>query len=196
MRSLLPCNASEFERALECVLAGRVEGLDIPLRSLWDAGSCPERLLPWLAHAVGVERWPEGYSVEQKRMAIAESVGIYRERGTLSALRRALLIDGFECRVSEGVRGAFTFGLDFVNTAGDPARRDEIPGLVDAVMRVKNERSHLASVAMLHEVEVGVRVGVSVAVESYTSVLFDVWQDHVASMPVLGGVSVFSECYE
>lgn len=192
MRSLLPGNSSDFERALEVSLS-RMEGLEVPLRRLWDPAGCPESLLPWLAHAVGVDRWPEGYSAAQKREAIAASVGIYRKRGTLDAVRRALEVDGFEYRVNEGARGAFTFSIDFLRKDGADADRGEIPRLVDAVQRVKNVRSHLVGVAMLHEAEMGVRVGMCVAVESYTEVVFDVWQEHLAAEPVRAGASVFAE---
>jgi len=55
--SVLPPNATPFERNLES--AGWRLGDDGPagIRSLWNPQSIPAALLPWLAWALGVEAW-------------------------------------------------------------------------------------------------------------------------------------------
>lgn len=195
MDSLLPSSANEFERSLEWVCS-RLERVEIPIREMWRPGVCPTRLLPWLANSVGVDRWPCRFSEDQKREAISGSIGVYRTKGTIGALRRVLAVEGVECDVDEGVGGAFTFGIDFRKADGDFGDgdgadvRDRIDELVGAVRGAKNLRSHLVSVNVHHGWDVGVRVGMSVSVESHVGVLFEEWRDSGDVGAYGGSVSV------
>lgn len=87
---LLPPNSTTLERAVDRAVGARHVALPSLLPSIWDADTCPAALLPWLAWAVSVDEWDEGWSIEKKRAAIRDAPEIHRRKGTLSAIRRAL----------------------------------------------------------------------------------------------------------
>lgn len=186
MKSLLPRNASKFELALEETLS-RLERLDIPVRQVWSPYTCPAVLLPWLAHAVGVDRWSPEMPEARKRDMIAASIELYKKRGTPAALSKSLSIDGFVIELQENSHGPFTFSLHLEpkDGAGRPTR-DDVESAILAAMKVKNERSHLSAVGINQSAGIDLFAGISVAVHTVTSVLIDVWQDN-ASTSVHGG---------
>ena len=193
MRSLLPCSCSDFEFALES-LQGRIEGLDVPIKRMMRAAECPVRLLPWLAHSVGVERWPDSYTEEQKREAIASSISVYKVRGTLGAVKRVLDVEGFRVDVVENVVGPFTLALNLSTEPGvDRASREAIESACAAVMSVKNERTQFVKVAVNNDVSSGFYVGATVSVQRCVRVVFDTWQESVGVAKVFAGCSTVSE---
>ncbi|WNO10550.1 phage tail protein I [Teredinibacter sp. KSP-S5-2] len=99
-RSLLPPNRSELERALEKTLQ-RTTYIPIPLDTLWNPWACPAVLLPWLAWAVSVDYWESGWSVEQKRQAIADSLFVHQQKGTLASIERVLANLGVTANIRE-----------------------------------------------------------------------------------------------
>ena len=90
LATLLPPNSTALERAVDRSVAVRHAALPMLIPGLWNADTCPAALLPYLAWAVSVDEWDEGWSVAKKRAAIRESPEIHRRKGTLSAIRRAL----------------------------------------------------------------------------------------------------------
>lgn len=88
--TLLPPNSTPLERAVDRSMAARHAALPALVPSLWNADTCPAALLPYLAWAVSVDEWDEGWSVDKKRAAIREAPEIHRRKGTPSAIRRAL----------------------------------------------------------------------------------------------------------
>lgn len=86
--SLLPRNATSFERALSLAAARFSPARIVP--TLWNAGACPAELLPWLAWALSVDEWDHGWSVEKKRAVISASIAIHQRKGTPGAIRTAL----------------------------------------------------------------------------------------------------------
>lgn len=99
--SLLPPNASALERAVETATAR----LDAPpVHTLWDPWACPLRLLPWLAWAVGVKEWVDGWPEEIQRQSIASAMQIARRRGSVWSVREALRAAGYaDAEVEEGL---------------------------------------------------------------------------------------------
>jgi len=89
MSNLLPPNATPQERALELTTA-RVGDVPVPIRSLWDADTCPANLIPWLAWTLNVDVWDAGWSEEIKRSVIRNAVQRAREKGTVAAVRGIL----------------------------------------------------------------------------------------------------------
>lgn len=91
--TLLPANATWFERTMEQVLAsrmGRLEtGADI-IATMADPYRCPAQYLPWLAWAVAVPYWRTEWPEAVKRELIAQSPAIHRERGFLPGIERGL----------------------------------------------------------------------------------------------------------
>lgn len=92
--SLLPPSSSSLERALASA-SRRASEIDIPLRALWSPSECPEHLLPWLAWALGVEEWDDGWPEQLKRDAVAAALTIRRHRGTAWAVKEALRAAGY-----------------------------------------------------------------------------------------------------
>jgi len=86
--SVLPPNATPFERNLES--AGWRLGDDGPagIRALWNPQSTPAALLPWLAWALGVEAWDAAWDEENKRAVVASALADHRVDGTLAGVRR------------------------------------------------------------------------------------------------------------
>lgn len=86
--TLLPPNATAFEIAVERAVT--TPPLPVPNATLWNPDTCPEALLPWLAHALSVDLWNPDWPEEWKRRSIRESVQVHRKKGTVASIRRAL----------------------------------------------------------------------------------------------------------
>ncbi len=98
--SLLPFNASELEKHLEATMC-RASDIPVPIDTLWNASTCPENLLPWLAWALSVDTWDSAWPESVKRQVIADSVHVHRIKGTLSSVRRVLSGLNIQAEISE-----------------------------------------------------------------------------------------------
>ena len=128
--SLLPPNATAFERALEAALA---QDVDIPIRKLWSSADCPAALLPYLAWALGVEEWDPDWPVAVRRAAVANAIAVHREKGTLAGLKRVLDTAGAEYEYVERPAGVpMTAKLSILNS-----NAVYLPDVARAVNRVK-----------------------------------------------------------
>ena len=128
--SLLPPNATEFERALEAALA---QDVDIPIRKLWSSADCPAALLPYLAWALGVEEWDPDWPVAVRRAAVANAIAVHGEKGTLAGLKRVLSTAGAEYEYTERPAGVpMTAKLSILNS-----NAVYLPNIARAVGRVK-----------------------------------------------------------
>lgn len=92
--TLLPPNATALERALASVIA-RISDVPVPIGDLWNPARCPAPLLPWLAWALSVDEWDNSWTEEVQRAVIAASVEIHRHKGTIWAMRHALVVAGY-----------------------------------------------------------------------------------------------------
>lgn len=92
--SLLPPNSTPVERGFEDA-ARRITALPVPVRDAWNPATCPAQLLPWLAWALSVDRWDPAWSEQQQRDVITASVGVHRRKGTIGAIRAALVAEGY-----------------------------------------------------------------------------------------------------
>lgn len=92
--TLLPPASTSLERAVDLTAATRLAALPAIVASLWNAGTCPPAILPWLAWSMSVDEWDEGWGVDKKRAVIAESRLIHQQKGTIAAIRRALTAIG------------------------------------------------------------------------------------------------------
>lgn len=150
MFDLLPPNATESERAISESIARMADGVQAPLRDLWDPSSIPSALLPWLAWAYSVDDWNSEWSDAQKRAAIQKSVEIHRYKGTIGSVREALTALGIEItltewfnQVPEGDPYTFDIRLDARDI---PIDQQDILALVPLVNATKNLRSHLGKI--------------------------------------------------
>ncbi|QTI81498.1 phage tail protein I (plasmid) [Roseomonas marmotae] len=93
-KDLLPSSASSHERALSLATA-RTGEVATPLRSVWDADTCPAELLPWLAWAFGVDEWDAGWPEEAKRETIRTAILVQQRKGTIWSIKRAISAAGY-----------------------------------------------------------------------------------------------------
>ncbi|QSH40925.1 phage tail protein I [Lentisphaerota bacterium ZTH] len=146
--TLLPPNASDFERAVEAVTA-RLEKIPVPLGSLWNPESCPTALLPWLGWALSIDVWDDAWTETQQREIVARQYEIHAHKGTIGALREAL--DALGCRLKvtewfeqkpEGAPYTFKVEVEAGNYGLSKAQQNMITETVEAT---KNARSHLSA---------------------------------------------------
>ncbi len=128
--SLLPLNASPFERALELAPD---RDIDIPLRKLWSSADCPLDLLAYLAWALRVEEWDPDWPEAVKRTVVRDAWLIHREKGTLAGLKRLLENAGAEYEYEERPEGVpMTALLKIFNS-----NAVFLPDIAPAIDRVK-----------------------------------------------------------
>jgi phage tail P2-like protein len=92
--SLLPPNATPLEHAL--AKAGAMPHRPEEIRKLWNHRTCPLQLLPWLAWAWSVDEWDTAWTEAQQRAMVGASIKLHKKKGTVWAVREALLRSGLE----------------------------------------------------------------------------------------------------
>jgi len=135
MKSLLPINSTQLERAIEAASADRTV---IPLRSLYNPTTCPVHLLPHLAWAWSVDRWDDRWTEAAKRNAIRASFYIHSRKGTIGALRRVVeplgyLLEVIEWwqTVPEGPPATFALRVGVLDTGITEEMFSELERLID-----------------------------------------------------------------
>jgi phage tail P2-like protein len=88
-RSLLPPTSTRLERDLEQSTA-RLGSVSFRLFDNWNPQTCPLKLLPWLAWAVGVEEWDSTWPELVQRNVVASARAIRQLKGTPAAIKLAL----------------------------------------------------------------------------------------------------------
>jgi phage tail P2-like protein len=152
MSSLLPPNATAFERALEDVIALRLEALAPAidtLRTLWTPADCPVNILPWLAWSVSVDEWESDWPEATKRSVVDGAIAIHRHKGTPWAVEQALILSGQPfARVEEwfeygGLPGYFKVVVDI---EGEAVTAEEEARLLKYVASAKRKSAWLETI--------------------------------------------------
>lgn len=113
--SILPPNASPQERAIELAIA-RTGQVPVPIRTLWNADTCPALHLAWLAWALGCDEWDDAWSEEAKRATIRDAVLVQRRKGSIWSIRRVLANAGYgQAELVEGLYGRLYDGSALYN---------------------------------------------------------------------------------
>ena len=161
MKSLLPINSTQLERAIE---AATDEVTDVPLRTLYNPDTCPAHLLHQLAWAWSVDRWDNNWSEAVKRSAIRSAFYVHAHKGTIGALRRVVEPLGYLIEVQEwwettpmGVPGTFALKVGVLETGITEEMYQELTWLIDDA---KPLTRHLTGLAISLEVTGEVHVGV------------------------------------
>lgn len=135
MKSLLPINSTQLERAIE---AASTDQTVIPLRSLYNPMTCPVHLLPHLAWAWSVDRWDDRWTEAAKRNAVRASFYIHSRKGTIGALRRVVeplgyLLEVIEWwqTVPEGPPATFALRVGVLDTGITEEMFGELERLID-----------------------------------------------------------------
>ncbi|CAI8794137.1 phage tail P2-like protein [Pseudomonas poae] len=135
MKSLLPINSTQLERAIEAASSDQTV---IPLRSLYNPATCPVHLLPHLAWAWSVDRWDDRWTEAAKRNAVRASFYIHSRKGTIGALRRVVeplgyLLEVIEWwqTVPEGPPATFALRVGVLDTGITEEMFSELERLID-----------------------------------------------------------------
>ncbi|OEC51120.1 phage tail protein I [Pseudomonas sp. AP42] len=148
MKSLLPINSTQLERAIE---AATDEDTDVPLRTLYNPDTCPAHLLHQLAWAWSVDRWDNNWSEAVKRSAIRSAFYVHAHKGTIGALRRVVEPLGYLIEVQEwwettptGVPGTFALKVGVLETGITEEMYQELTWLIDDARPVTRHLTGLA----------------------------------------------------
>ncbi|SDT01056.1 phage tail protein I [Pseudomonas sp. bs2935] len=148
MKSLLPINSTQLERAIE---AATDEDTDVPLRTLYNPDTCPAHLLHQLAWAWSVDRWDYNWSEAVKRSAIRSAFYVHAHKGTIGALRRGVEPLGYLIEVQEwwettpmGVPGTFALKVGVLETGITEEMYLELTWLIDDAKPVSRHMTGLA----------------------------------------------------
>lgn len=168
LAEVLPSNRTPFMVASAETDGNRTLSIDLPLRALFDPDICPPEMLDILAYTWSVDEWEPGWSDAQKREAIRLAPEYHRRKGTVGALKRAMLSLGYAgLEVAEwfdygGEPYRFRITLDITDR---PFDLPDYQRIVRAALRAKNVRSHLEAVATrLRYIVAGPYIGAAHAV--------------------------------
>lgn len=163
MKSLLPINSTQLERAMEATF---FEKTIVPLRDLYNADTCPVHLLPHLAWAWSVDRWDYRWTEATKRAAIKASYYIHAHKGTIGALRRVVEPLGYLIEIIEwfnavplGVPGTFALKVGVLDTGITEEMYQELERLIDDAKPVTR---HLTGLDITLETRLDAYVGFAV----------------------------------
>ena len=86
---ILPVSETPFNQAL-AALSTRLEGINAPIREVWNPWTCPPQFLKFLAHAFSVDLWVDEWPDIRKRSIIADAIRMARLKGTLDGVHEYL----------------------------------------------------------------------------------------------------------
>lgn len=163
MKSLLPLNSTQLERAIEAAID---ETTDVPLRTLYNPDTCPAHLLYQLAWAWSVDRWDEAWPEEVKRSVIRSSFYVHAYKGTIGALRRVVEPFGYLIEVVEwfktepmGVPGTFALKIGVSDEGISEETYQQLTWLIDDARPVSR---HLSGLDIVLEARLDAFVGFAV----------------------------------
>lgn len=163
MSDLLPCNATEQERALADTIA-RISDVPVVVREVWNPDTCPSNVLPWLAWAFSVDDWDTNWTDEQKRQVIKQSVYSQRIKGTIGAVTRQLAALGYEIQILEWFQQEpegtpYTFQV-YITANQYPLTQNDYRKILQVIDTNKNLRSHLDETQLIVRSEDKTTVGI------------------------------------
>lgn len=187
MKSLLPLNSTQLERAIEAAID---ETTEIPLRTLYNPDTCPAHLLYQLAWAWSVDRWDEAWPEAVKRSVIRSSFYVHAHKGTIGALRRVVEPFGYLIEVLEwfqtepkGVPGTFALKIGVSDEGISEETYQELTWLIDDARPVSR---HMTGLAISLETRGKLNIGVAL----YEGDEIDVYPPIMRDIEVTGSIGV------
>lgn len=187
MKSLLPLNSTQLERAIEAAID---ETTEIPLRTLYNPDTCPAHLLYQLAWAWSVDRWDEAWPEEVKRSVIRSSFYVHAHKGTIGALRRVVEPFGYLIEVVEwfktqpmGGPGTFALKIGVSDEGISEETYQELTWLIDDARPVSR---HMTGLAISLETRGKLNIGVAL----YEGDEIDVYPPIMRDIEVTGSIGV------
>ncbi|MFQ0827113.1 phage tail protein I [Serratia fonticola] len=160
MNSLLPSGSTPLERntAEACSV---ISDINTPLRDLWNPDLCPVKFLPYLAWARSVDRWDENWTEETKRRVVKAAFLTHKRKGTLGAVKRAIMPMGFELSATEWWEtsdppGTWRAIVDVMENGITETMRLEVEALIDTV---KPRSRHLIGLSIRLKTQATLYVG-------------------------------------
>ena len=187
MKSLLPLNSTQLERAIEAAID---ETTEIPLRTLYNPDTCPAHLLYQLAWAWSEDRWDVAWPEEVKRSVIRSSFYVHAHKGTIGALRRVVEPFGYLIEVVEwfktqpmGVPGTFALKIGVSDEGISEETYQELTWLIDDARPVSR---HMTGLAISLETRGNFNIGVAL----YEGDEIDVYPPTMRDIEVTGNFGV------
>lgn len=187
MKSLLPLNSTQLERAIEVATD---ETTEVPLRTLYNPDTCPAHLLYQLAWAWSVDRWDDTWPEEVKRSVIRSAFYVHAHKGTIGALRRVVEPFGYLIEVVEwfqtepvGVPGTFALKIGVSDEGISEETYQELTWLIDDARPVSR---HLTGLAISLETQGDLNITVSL----YEGDEIDVYPPVMRDIEVTGSFGV------
>lgn len=187
MKSLLPLNSTQLERAIEVATD---ETTEVPLRTLYNPDTCPAHLLYQLAWAWSVDRWDDTWPEEVKRSVIRSAFYVHAHKGTIGALRRVVEPFGYLIEVVEwfqtepvGVPGTFALKIGVSDEGISEETYQELTWLIDDARPVSR---HLTGLAISLETQGDLNIAVSL----YEGDEIDVYPPVMRDIEVIGSFGV------
>jgi phage tail P2-like protein len=145
--TLLPPNASAFERAMEQAM--QAAPLPRPIRDLWSADDCPVEFLPWLAWGLSIENWSPAWPESVKRARVRDAIYIQQIKGTRKSVEDVIASLGGEVELIEwwetdppGEPYTFSLVITFAGVPGAQYTAEYATSLINEVYRTKPLRAH------------------------------------------------------
>lgn len=143
--SLLPPNATEFERALEQATA-RLGRVPVAIRDYWDADAIPLSLMPWLGWEWSVDSWDPTWDSTTKRNVLRDAFRYHQHKGTRQSVLDAIAALGSNISLKEwweysDPKDPHTFDA-VIDTGGGSGSGVLQQQLIAAIDNAKPVRSH------------------------------------------------------
>lgn len=187
MKSLLPLNSTQLERAIEVATD---ETTEVPLRTLYNPDTCPAHLLYQLAWAWSVDRWDDTWPEEVKRSVIRSAFYVHAHKGTIGALRRVVEPFGYLIEVVEwfqtepvGVPGTFALKIGVSDEGISEETYQELTWLIDDARPVSRLLTGLA-------ISLETEGDLNIAVSLYEGDEIDVYPPVMRDIEVTGSFGV------
>lgn len=147
MTSLLPPNATPFERAMEAALV-EPGAVPVPIETTWQPDTLRADLLPYLAYGLSVDNWSPEWPEAVRRERIRRAIAIQRRKGTAESVRAvvaslggALALREWWQTVPRGLPHSFALILSIAQVAGGAPSPAYIDSIIDEIRRTKPVRS-------------------------------------------------------
>ncbi|WP_252180222.1 phage tail protein I [Endozoicomonas sp. 4G] len=143
--SLLPPNATEFERTLEQATS-RVGTVPVEIRNYWNADLIPRNLMPWLGWEWSVDSWDPDWDIKTKRNVLRDAFRYHQYKGTRQSVVDAINDLGSNIDIKEwwqysNPKTPHTFDA-FVDSVSGSGSGEFQYQLIHAIDNAKPVRSH------------------------------------------------------
>lgn len=176
-------------KTLSDLTTEEINGLRSEIQSLQvlDIDHVNESFLPWLAWWFRVDAWDDAWSIERKREVVKNGLILYKYKGTIWAVERALSLTGFDPKLTvwhqmqpQGEKG--TFLVEATQENGGLTQKD-YENVVNLVESNKQGSQTWHAMIRNHVSRGGIYAAVTVRSRKRLTT-----RNYPVSQPVIGGV--------